>query len=242
MTQYAIVTDLNRCVGCLACSSACKTANNVDIGTFWIKVLRVGPTMVDQTVRKGGTSCETYYLPMSCQHCENPSCVDVCPTGASYKNEDGIVLVDNDTCIGCGLCVDACPYGVRSINAETNVAEKCLLCADKVANGELPQCVAQCSGRARWFGDLDGDLGDFEGPADPTNHVFNEGKDYETVRAARVKLRDYVRDYEDIDVHSLPDLGTGPTTRFILRERTWQENGWESPYADNKGCDRPVQL
>lgn len=222
MAQYAIVTDLNRCVGCLACSSACKTVHEVPIGEFWIKVLRVGPNLVEQTKRRGGTPCETYYLPMTCQHCEHPSCVDVCPTGASFKDENGVVTVEAESCIGCGSCLTACPYGVRYLNDVTGVAEKCALCAEKVADGDLPQCVAQCSGRARWFGDLEGDLGDFEGPADPTNHVFNEGNDYETVRQARVKLRDYVRPYEESDVYALPDEGTGPQFRYILRDRTWQ--------------------
>ena len=221
MAQYAVVTDLNRCVGCLACSSACKTKNEVPIGEFWIKVLRVN-NLVDETVRVGGDPCETYYLPMTCQHCTNPTCVAVCPTGASFKNdENGIVSVDTEACIGCQACIDACPYGVRSMNLETGVAETCCLCEELLEQGDLPQCVAQCSGRARWFGDLEGDLGDFEGPADPKNHAFTEGMDYETVRQARVKLRDYVVGYEDAEVHALPDEGTAPSYRYILRNRTF---------------------
>ena len=87
MSQYAIVTDLNRCVGCMACMVACKAANNVEIGNFWNKVLRVGPTKKADYVHTNDV--EMYYLPVSCQHCQNPECVAVCPTGASVKLDDG---------------------------------------------------------------------------------------------------------------------------------------------------------
>ena len=93
MTQYSIVTDLNRCVGCLACSVACKVVNDVPVGNYWNKVLRVGPNPVE-----GGSGhfpdVEMYYLPMQCQLCEEPACVSVCPTNASHKLDDGSVQID----------------------------------------------------------------------------------------------------------------------------------------------------
>ena len=100
MTQYGIVTDLNRCVGCLACSTACKTVNGVRPGDFWIKTLRIGPTP-----KAGGSGqwpdVEMYFLPIQCQHCENPECVKVCPTQASHVLPDGTVQIDKEKCIGC---------------------------------------------------------------------------------------------------------------------------------------------
>lgn len=98
MTQYAIVTDLNLCVGCLACSVACKVANNVPVGNFWEKMLRVGPNPVE-----GGSGqwpdVEMYFLPVQCQHCANPACVEVCPTEASHKTANGTVQIDKSKCI-----------------------------------------------------------------------------------------------------------------------------------------------
>ena len=120
------------------------------LGTYYNKVLTVGPS---------GTypDLEMYYLPVSCQHCDNPECVSVCPTGASYKREDGIVLVDHSKCIGCQYCVMACPYGVRTYDEsrDKGVIEKCTLCAHLVDAGEKPACVKHCPGQARLFGDAD---------------------------------------------------------------------------------------
>jgi Fe-S-cluster-containing dehydrogenase component len=101
------------------------------------------------------------HFPRSCLHCETPACVTVCPTGASYKRaEDGIVLVDEDKCIGCQLCAWACPYGAREFSAERGTMQKCTLCVDRIYNETLdpadrqPACVAACPTRARHFGDL----------------------------------------------------------------------------------------
>ena len=200
MTQYAIATDVNRCVGCLACSVACKVVNNVPVGSFWNKTLRItNPTT------QGGTwpDVDNYYLTVSCQHCENPECVKVCPTGASHKAEDGTVQIDKSKCIGCQFCAMSCPYGVRYLNEAERVVEKCTLCQQKIAQGELPQCVAQCGGMARWFGDADGDIRAFKGACDET-------------------LGDFCEEFADADVHYLPDVGNGPTGVFILRRMTWQ--------------------
>ncbi|MEE0594081.1 MAG: 4Fe-4S dicluster domain-containing protein, partial [Eggerthella lenta] len=107
MTQYAIVTDLNRCVGCLACAVACKAVNDVPIGSFWNKVLRIGPNASIQGAQDADSYL--YFLPVQCQHCADPECVKVCPTGASHKLEDGTVQVDKSKCIGCQFCAMACP-------------------------------------------------------------------------------------------------------------------------------------
>ena len=163
MTQYAIATDLNRCVGCLSCMVACKAVNNVPIGSYWNKVLRIGPSL-----KEGATSShdvEMYYLPVQCQHCADPECVKVCPTGASHKLEDGTVQIDKAKCIGCQFCAMSCPYNVRYLNEEEGVVEKCTLCSQIVGQGGLPQCVIQCGGRARFFGDLEQGIESFAATA-----------------------------------------------------------------------------
>lgn len=219
MTQYGIVTDLNRCVGCLACTAACKTVNNVPIGNFWIKVLRIGPNPAPSGSGHW-PDVETYFLPVQCQHCEDPECVKVCPTEASHKLPDGTVQIDKEKCIGCQFCAMSCPYGVRYLNEEERVVEKCTLCEQKVAQGELPQCVAQCGGRARWFGDYEKGIETFEDPANPRKKTGDDAS-YQAVHGQRVKLKDYVRDWQDVEVHALPDAGNHPVMRYILRERTW---------------------
>jgi len=140
MTQLALVIDLNVCVGCHACVTSCKEWNTSGIagtladlrpyghdptGTFFNRV---------QTFEVGEyPNTETVHFPKSCLHCEDPPCVPVCPTGASYKRpEDGIVLVDYDKCIGCKYCAWACPYGVREIDEQRQVMTKCTLCVDRV--------------------------------------------------------------------------------------------------------------
>ncbi|WP_282209744.1 4Fe-4S dicluster domain-containing protein [Parvibacter caecicola] len=201
MTQYGIVTDVNRCVGCLGCSVACKAVNGVPVGAFWNKTLRIGPN----PVAEGGNwpDVDLYFLTVSCQHCDNPACVSVCPTEASHVVADGTVQVDKSKCIGCQFCAMACPYGVRYLNEEERVVEKCTLCEQQIAQGELPQCVSQCGGMARWFGDFDGDIRDFKGVG---------GR----------RMGDFVEEFSDSDVHALPDSGNKPSYRYILRHMAWQ--------------------
>jgi Fe-S-cluster-containing dehydrogenase component len=193
MTRYAIVTDLDRCVGCLACSVACKTVNTVPIGQFWNKTLRIGPSVKDGA--ENYPDVELYYLTVQCQHCEKPQCVAVCPTGASHKLDNGMVQIDKQKCIGCQFCVMACPYNVRYLNEDERVVEKCTLCEQLVDAGSIPQCVSQCGGRARYFGDLD----------DSSSEV-----------AQILSAEDSSR------VHALPDVGNAPTFRYLLREMKWR--------------------
>jgi len=217
MTQYAICTDLNLCVGCLACCTACKMQNNVPIGSFWNKVLRVGPNL-----KQGAQhfpDVEMYFMPIGCQHCAKPECVKVCPTGASQKVADGTVQIDKEKCIGCQFCVMACPYGVRYLNEQEKVVEKCTLCEQKIIAGELPQCVAQCSARARYFGDLDKGLASFQGGG---THHHAPSPAYEDVDKTRVSLSEWVEPFTEAQVYHLPDVGNKPSFRYILRDVKWQ--------------------
>ena len=224
MTHYAIATDLNLCVGCLACSVSCKVVNSVPIGNFWNKVLRIGPNPKGDGQQ--WPNVEMYFLPVQCQHCENPACVAVCPTEASHVLEDGTVQIDKSKCIGCQFCAMACPYGVRYLNEEERVVEKCTLCEQRISQGELPQCVAQCGGRARFFGDLDQGIENLECPAAP----LEGDKSYEACTGARLKLGDAmgeswdycVKPFEDSEIHHLPNAGNDPSFLYVLRHETWQ--------------------
>ncbi len=197
--QHAIICDLNRCIGCLACSVACKMENNVPPGIFYNHVERIGPN--PKFDGAGFPDVEMYFLPLMCQHCSDPECISVCPTEASYRADDGTVLIDADKCDGCQLCIDACPYGLRYYNDRENIVEKCTLCNHRVADGKEPMCVTQCVGRALIFGDID----------DPQS----------VVSKAMVAAGD--------DVYSLPDSGNHPMFRYILRKKSWK--GYEPKQA-----------
>jgi len=145
-TRYAMVVDTRRCMGCHACSVTCKTSYEVPLGETrsWVEYVEKGDY---PNVRRS-------FLPRLCNQCDEPGCVSVCPTGATYQRTDGIVAVEDAVCIGCKYCMQACPYGMRFINPTTGSAEKCDFCLTRVANGLVPSCVNTCQGRARIFGDL----------------------------------------------------------------------------------------
>jgi tetrathionate reductase subunit B len=145
MKRYAMSIDLNRCIGCQACMVACKAENEVPLGSFR---LRMRETVVGTFPNLQGE-----FRLEQCFHCENSPCVPVCPTGATYKTADGIVLVDPEKCIGCKACVTACPYKMRFIHPD-GYASKCTFCDHRVAQGQVPACVETCPSGARAFGDL----------------------------------------------------------------------------------------
>jgi Fe-S-cluster-containing dehydrogenase component len=174
--KLGLVIDLDTCVGCHACAVSCKQWNaggiagpltderpyGDDPSGVWFN--RIHSYEVAPTTACGGAAAQpamTVHFPRSCLHCETPACVTVCPTGASFKRaEDGIVLIDEDKCIGCKLCSWACPYGAREYSEVEGVMKKCTLCIDRIDNPHLPEeerqpaCVQACPTRARHFGDL----------------------------------------------------------------------------------------
>ena len=174
MAHYGFAIDTVRCIGCHTCSTACKLSNNLPIDIWWNRVLTEGGEAMDTP---GGEWPNNHmrFLPVSCQHCENPACVKVCPVGATYKDpETGAVRQDYDKCIGCRMCMAACPYNARTFNwndpvratgasygdarvpeRARGVMEKCTLCKERTDEGDEPMCVRCCPADARIFGDLD---------------------------------------------------------------------------------------
>ena len=166
--KLGLVIDLDICVGCHACAVNCKEWNTgghsaplTDEDPYGADPLGVWFNRIHTYEAGDGPDGQTVHFPRSCLHCEEPACVTVCPTGASYKREsDGIVLVNADTCIGCKLCSWACPYGAREYDHSDGVMKKCTLCIDRIENQNLPEidrvpaCVSPCPASARHFGDL----------------------------------------------------------------------------------------
>lgn len=144
--RLGMVIDLRKCYGCHACQVACKAEFNVPLGGFktWVKVYVEG-TYPRVTKR---------FLPVLCNHCENQPCVRICPTKASHVEENGVVAIDENKCIGCGACITACPYNVRFFNKNSKKADKCDFCMHLVKKGIVPTCVNACPADARVFGDL----------------------------------------------------------------------------------------
>jgi Fe-S-cluster-containing dehydrogenase component len=194
-----LVIDLDTCVGCQACVTACKGWNDQGAGLSDTDPHGAHPsgTFLNRVhsyqVQVEDAAPQVVNFPRSCLHCADAPCVTVCPTGASYKRaEDGIVLVNADACIGCGLCAWACPYGAREMDAKQGVMKKCTLCVDRIYNDALPEedrepaCVRTCPTGARHFGDL----------SDPESAVSK-------LVAAR-------------DGYALmPDMGTRPVNRYL---------------------------
>lgn len=205
--RYGMAINTKRCIGCHTCSVKCKMENDVPNGIWWNQTRTVGGEAMD-TPSGTWPNTEMSYLTVSCMHCENPACTKVCPVGATFKDpETGVVRQDADKCIGCRMCMAACPYtGVRSFNWEEpqhhigiatggaavpahqkHTVEKCTLCYHRTSQGGVPACVEVCPARARAFGDLD----------DP---------DSEVSRLVREE------GYEQL----LPHEGTNPSVYFLM--------------------------
>jgi Fe-S-cluster-containing dehydrogenase component len=167
--KLGLVIDLDTCVGCHACVISCKGWNTENYGAPLSDIDAYGAqpegTFLNRVhsfeVTRDAAPPMVVHFPKSCLHCDDAPCVTVCPTGASYKRvEDGIVLVNETDCIGCGLCAWACPYGAREMDGAEKVMKKCTLCVDRIYNENLPEedrepaCVRTCPAGARHFGDL----------------------------------------------------------------------------------------
>lgn len=174
MTRYGVAIDLSRCIGCNTCAVACKVSNNLPKDVWWNVVHTEGRDFADTSKGTYGGEMQLSWLPVNCMHCENAVCEEVCPTGATVKRDDGIVTVDEETCIGCKSCMEACPYDVRRLienepeyylelpigdpaakSHKGGTVEKCDFCAGRIDRGEKPACMELCPGRARYWGDLD---------------------------------------------------------------------------------------
>ncbi len=143
--RAGMVVDLRRCVGCHACSVACKTEHDVPLGDFRMRV----------RYHERPDAATIAFVPMLCMHCEDAPCLEACPTEAIARLEDGRVVIDKERCTGNKACQSACPYGAIYIDAETNVAEKCDFCTHRTEVGLDPSCVTACPTSALLFGDLD---------------------------------------------------------------------------------------
>ncbi len=154
--QLAFYVDINKCSGCKACQVACKDKSNLPVGVRWRRVFQYeGGEWISQNGQMIPSNVYTYSVSSACMHCAKPICMDVCPTSAITKRDDGIVLINADMCIGCRYCSWACPYGAPQFNEELNVMTKCDMCHDLVDQGERPACVESCPYRAMDFGSLD---------------------------------------------------------------------------------------
>jgi len=197
--KWGMVIDLKRCIGCYGCQLSCKAEHGTPPGVFYARVLKCEEGEYP--------SVRQLFLPVLCNHCEDAPCVDTCPTGASFKWEDGIVDIDHDKCVGCRTCMMACPYGQRFYNDKDphyfpqgttayeekrvvghprNVVMKCNFCRERLAVGKLPACVTNCPTTARIFGDLD----------DPLSEVSR-----------------LIKDRGGFPLH--PELGTKPSVYYL---------------------------
>jgi tetrathionate reductase subunit B len=167
---YGIGIDINKCIGCGKCAQACKLENNVPKEPFffrsWVEqyTIKNDNTVIVESPNGGIDGFhqkvpdeeifKSFFVPKMCNHCYKSPCTQVCPVGATYTTPDGIVLIDENYCIGCRYCVQACPYGCRFINPDKGTAEKCTLCIHRLEKGLQPACFEICPTEARIFGDL----------------------------------------------------------------------------------------
>ncbi|MCC7449321.1 MAG: dimethylsulfoxide reductase subunit B [Anaerolineae bacterium] len=152
--QYGFHVDLSACIGCKACQVACKDKNDLEVGRLWRRVVEVTGGDWIQRGAAWQTTVFGYYISTSCQHCEKPACLEACPAQAIMKRPDGIVVINQDACIGCRYCEWACPYGAPQFQAELGKMSKCNFCYDYIDQGKAPACVSSCPMRALDYGEL----------------------------------------------------------------------------------------
>ncbi|MDP1648121.1 MAG: 4Fe-4S dicluster domain-containing protein [Rubrivivax sp.] len=179
--RWAFGVDVNKCIGCLRCVEACKAENDVprNANQFrtWVEryvhiegeaSMRIDSQQDPVNIEASGSQKEyrfadrykgakvdkAFFVPKLCNQCSHPACVQVCPVGATYKTEDGVVLVDDKRCIGCRYCIQACPYGARTFDERRRVPDKCTWCYHRITKGLQPACVDSCPTGARVFGDM----------------------------------------------------------------------------------------
>lgn len=179
--RWAFGIDANRCIGCLRCVEACKAENGVALDAHhfrtWVEryaylegeeKATVDSHADPENIAASGSGREyrfdnryrekkvdkAFFVPKMCNQCKHPSCVQVCPTGATYRTKDGVVLIDHEHCIGCQYCIQACPYGARYFNHKKRVSDKCTWCYHRITKGLQPVCVEVCPVDSRIFGDL----------------------------------------------------------------------------------------
>ena len=173
--HWGFVVDVNKCIGCGLCVLACKEENGVvmepEFNRTWVEryvVTEDDEVFVDSpeagiegfagepaNIKYEGLDIyKAFFVPKLCNQCDKPPCVQVCPVGATYKTEEGVVLIDQEHCVGCRYCIQACPYGARYLDPRTKVADKCTWCYHRTSKGLLPACVEVCPVGARTFGEL----------------------------------------------------------------------------------------
>ena len=177
MTQYGFFFDSTRCTGCRTCEMACKDYKDLSATIAFRKVYDYeGGAWSDVGDGTFTSDAFAYHVSLGCQHCNDPACVQVCPTGAMHKDaETGLVSVDAGKCIGCGYCAMACPYNVPTVDRTLGHSVKCDGCAERVAEGKNPMCVDACPLRALEFGPLEdisgmGDIADIA-PLPPAHYT-----------------------------------------------------------------------
>ncbi|MFP5346515.1 MAG: DMSO/selenate family reductase complex B subunit [Actinomycetes bacterium] len=154
--QLAFYVNQAECTGCKACQIACKDKHDLPVGVTWRRVAEYsGGGWSQSDEQTFSPNVFTYYTSIACNHCADPICVEVCPTTAMHKGENGIVSVDPNKCIGCRYCEWACPYSAPQFNAETGLMTKCNFCADYIAEDRTPACVAACPSRVLDYGEVD---------------------------------------------------------------------------------------